>query len=255
MKKPELKAVSLLLGSLLFASCAHREAPPGQDSQSMLFQVQVKKGDTLQNMGQQFAVPNATIQRINGLDASSELKPGQVLYIPVSEKALMSPDLRGRSRLVTSVLPVTTGKSSDDDSTTQGERATLYADLRQLEWPVEGRLSSGFGRRNGRAHEGIDIMAPRGRKIKSAHAGTVEYAGWKHGYGWTVVVRQRSFKTLYAHCSKLYVRKNQLVKKGQDIAQVGATGNAEGSHLHFEYKTLADRSMDPMPHFSRQYAH
>jgi murein DD-endopeptidase MepM/ murein hydrolase activator NlpD len=254
MKKAELKAISLLIGSLLLASCAHQAAPPGQESSAMMFQVQVKKGDTLTNMGKEYDVPHATIQRLNRL-VSAELKPGQVLYIPVSEKALKSPDLRGRNRLVTSVLPVTTGKSSDDESPVNGERDALYTELRKLHWPVDGRLSSGFGPRSGRHHEGIDIMAPRGRKIQAAHGGTVEFAGWKKGYGWTVVLRQKNFKTLYAHCSKLYVKKNQVVKKGQQIAQVGASGNAEGTHLHFEYLSLANRSMDPMPHFVRQYAH
>lgn len=256
MNKPELKAC-LLLGSILLASCAHRAAPPGQETQvaQKLYEVKVKQGDTLKNMGEQYAVPHSMISRINGLDSSAELKPGQVIFIPVSEKALMSPDLRGRSRLVSSVLPVSTGKRSDDDSPVKGERDTLYTELRELQWPIDGRLSSTFGPRSGRSHDGIDIMAPRGRKIRAAHGGTVEYAGWKHGYGWTVVLKQKSFKTLYAHCSKLYVKKGQGVKKGQQIAQVGASGNAEGTHLHFEYKNLADKSMDPMPHFVRQYAH
>jgi murein DD-endopeptidase MepM/ murein hydrolase activator NlpD len=255
MKKPELKAC-LLLGTFLLGSCAHRAAPPGQVSQAQnYYEVKVKKGDTLVNMGAQYAVPQSMIQHINGLESSAELKPGQVIYIPVSEKALMSPDLRGRSRLVNSVLPVSKGKSSDDENLGNGERAALYTELRALQWPLEGRLSSGFGPRSGRSHDGIDIMAPRGRKIFAAHGGTVEYAGWKRGYGWTVILRQRTYKTLYAHCSKLFVKKNQIVKRGQEIAQVGASGNAEGTHLHFEYKTLANKPMDPMPHFVRQYAH
>jgi murein DD-endopeptidase MepM/ murein hydrolase activator NlpD len=255
MKKPELKAC-LLLGTFLFSSCAHRAAPPGQNSQAQnYYEVKVKKGDTLANMGAQYAVPHSMIQRINGLDSAADLKPGQVIYIPVSEKAQMSPDLRGRSRLVSSVLPVATGKESDDESLVQGERATLYSELRELQWPIKGRVTSGFGPRSGRSHTGIDIVAPRGRKIFAAHTGVVEYAGWKRGYGWTVVLRQKTFKTLYAHCSKLYVKKGQNVKRGQEIAQVGASGNAEGTHLHFEYKTLANKAMDPMPHFARQYAH
>ena len=257
MMNRELKVCSLLLGALVSASCVHQAAPPGQaqDEQSMLFQVAVKKGETLQNMGQQFAVPHSTIQRINGLSSAGELKPGQILYIPVSEKALKSPDLRGRSRLVTSSLPRPSANQADDIPKIAGERAALYAEYRELEWPIDGYVSSGFGPRHGRAHAGIDIMAKVGKKIHSAHSGQVEYAGWKHGYGWTVVVKQRTYKTLYAHCSKLYVSQNQWVKKGQQIAQVGASGNAEGVHLHFEYKTLANRSMDPMPHFVRQFAH
>jgi murein DD-endopeptidase MepM/ murein hydrolase activator NlpD len=255
MKKPELKAC-LLLGTFLFSSCAHRAAPPGPNSQAQnYYQVKIKKGDTLAKMGAQYAIPHSMIQRINGIESAADLIPGQVIYIPVSEKAQMSPDLRGRSKLVNTVLPVSSGKESDDGNLGEGERATLYTELRQLHWPMKGRLTSGFGPRSGRTHAGIDIMAPRGRKIAAAHSGVVEYAGWKRGYGWTVILRQKSFKTLYAHCSKLYVKAGQQVKRGQEIAQVGASGNAEGTHLHFEYKTLANKAMDPMPHFAREYAH
>jgi LysM repeat protein len=246
----------LLLATMLTsASCAHRKAaPPGNESPGMLLEVQVKKGETLKRMGETFAVPESTIQRINKLGAQDEIKPGQIIYIPVSEKALKSPDLRGRGRLMTSVVPLSSGVPVDMDgevSTQNGRRAALYQEYRQLEWPVDGRLGSGFGRRNGRPHQGIDILSDHGEPIRAAHHGVVEYSGWKRRYGWTVIVRHQTFRTLYAHCSKIYVKKGQKVKKGEEIALVGDSGNAEGVHLHFEYLTLNGRAQDPLPHFSR----
>ncbi len=249
----DVKLVGLLLTSSLWMSCAHQKsAPPGKAGKSMLFEVRVKDGETIKEMGKKFEVPEATIQRINRLQAQDEIKPGQILYIPVSEKALESSDLRGRSRLVSSNVPLSSSKISP--RTQKGRRAALYSQYEQLEWPVDGRLGSVFGLRHGRPHEGIDILSSRGNKIRSAHSGRVEFTGWKRGYGWTVLVNHDKFRTLYAHCSKIYVKKGQWVKKGENIAIVGESGNAEGVHLHFEYLTMNDKPLDPLPHFSR-FAH
>ena len=204
-----------------------------------MFEVRVKPGETLRKMGEQFEVPESTIKRINRLQ--DDLKPGQILYIPVSEKALESSDLRGRSRLVSSTLPLTGGNTrnaNEEVSTQVGRRAELYSQHQQLTWPVDGHVGSVFGRRNGRPHEGIDILSDSGKRIKAAHSGRVEFTGWKRGYGWTVLVNHNSFRTLYAHCSKIFVKKNQWVSKGEEMAVVGQSGNAEGIHLHFEYLTL-----------------
>lgn len=251
--KLDVKLLGIVLTGSLWMACAHQKAaPPGSPGQSKLFEVRVQAGETLTELGQRFEVPETTIQRINRLQAPDEVKPGQILYIPISEKALKSSDLRGRSRIVSSHLPLSATKLPP--SSPKQRRAALYSQYEQLEWPVDGRLGSAFGLRNGRPHEGIDIFAKRGTKIRSAHSGRVEFTGWKRGYGWTVLINHNSFRTLYAHCSKIYVKKNQWVKKGEDIALVGASGNAEGIHLHFEYLTMNDKPLDPMPHFSR-YAH
>lgn len=242
--------LGIVLTGALWMACAHQKAaPPGSPGRSMLFEVRVQPGETIKAVGERFEVPEATIQRINRLQAQEEIKPGQILYLPISEKALKSSDLRGRGRLVSSNLPLSVTKTAP--ATQKGRRAALYSQYEQLEWPVDGRLGSVFGPRNGRPHEGIDILAARGNKIRSAHSGRVEFTGWKRGYGWTVLINHNSFRTLYAHCSKIYVKKNQWVKKGEDIALVGASGNAEGVHLHFEYLTMNDKPLDPMPHFSR----
>jgi murein DD-endopeptidase MepM/ murein hydrolase activator NlpD len=220
----------------------------------MMFEVRVKPGETLSKVGEQFEVPELTIKRINRLE--DDIKPGQILYIPVSEKALESADLRGRSRLVSSPLPASDRRlpAVSDVSTQKGRRAEVYKQYQQLSWPIEGRLGSVFGRRNGRHHKGIDILSQSGNRIRAVREGRVEFTGWKKGYGWTVLVIHDNFRTLYAHCSKIFVNKNQWVRKGQDLAVVGSSGNAEGIHLHFEYLTLKNTPLDPMPHFSR-YAH
>lgn len=86
-------------------------------------------------------------------------------------------------------------------------------------------------------HTGVDYGAPTGTAVRSVGDGVVELAGWQGGYGNTVVVRHRNgHSTLYAHLSKVNVRKGQTLAQGQDIGAVGATGSATGPHLHFEFR-------------------
>ena len=103
------------------------------------------------------------------------------------------------------------------------------------------KLSSGFGMRihpiygNLRMHTGVDLNANTGTPIYATGAGVVESAGWESGYGYTVVIRHGfGYKSLYAHCSKIKVLPGQKVVRGQEIALVGSTGTATGSHVHYE---------------------
>lgn len=111
-------------------------------------------------------------------------------------------------------------------------------------WPTVGRISSPFGwRRNPfggrrrRFHAGLDIAAPKGRRIIAPADGRVVYSGWMRGYGKTVVLSHANgLSTLYGHCSELEVSKGMYIKKGQVIARVGSTGQSTGNHLHFEVR-------------------
>lgn len=105
-------------------------------------------------------------------------------------------------------------------------------------WPVKrverSYVSSYVG--DGRGHKGMDIVAPAGTPIYAASGGTVTYSGWdSSGYGYKIVVKHSNgYETLYAHCSALYVKKGDVVAKGENIAAVGTTGRSTGNHLHFE---------------------
>lgn len=105
------------------------------------------------------------------------------------------------------------------------------------------RVSSGFGwrmhpiYRRRRHHNGIDLAASHGEPILASGAGKVIFAGWKTGYGNTVMIDHgRDFATLYAHMSSILVDTNQDVMKGQPIGKVGSTGVSTGDHLHFEIR-------------------
>lgn len=95
-------------------------------------------------------------------------------------------------------------------------------------------------------HDGLDIAAPAGTKIASILAGTVVFAGEQKGYGNTVIVEHgNGRRSLYAHCQSIDVHKGQIVQAGQQIATVGSTGTATGSHLHLELQ-LHGEKLDPM---------
>jgi murein DD-endopeptidase MepM/ murein hydrolase activator NlpD len=103
-----------------------------------------------------------------------------------------------------------------------------------LIWPVRGPVTSGFGMRWGRMHEGIDISAATGTPIRAAKAGTVTFAGTMGGYGNAVIISHGGgLSTLYAHQSRLAVSGGS-VSQGEVIGYVGSTGHSTGPHLHFE---------------------
>jgi murein DD-endopeptidase MepM/ murein hydrolase activator NlpD len=114
-------------------------------------------------------------------------------------------------------------------------------------WPAKGPITSPFGRRWGRAHTGVDIDAATGSPIVAAQAGTVTLAGWKNGYGNTVIIDHgHGISTLYAHQSRLGVHTGQHVDQGQYLGNVGATGNVTAAHLHYEV-LLGGVPRNPMP--------
>lgn len=101
--------------------------------------------------------------------------------------------------------------------------------------PTRGTLTSRFGMRWGRMHNGIDLASRTGTPIKAADGGVVTFAGWNGTYGLMVEIDHGAgFKTRYGHCSKLYVKVGEKVYKDKTIAAVGNTGRSTGPHVHFE---------------------
>jgi len=115
-----------------------------------------------------------------------------------------------------------------------------------LIWPVQGPITSPFGMRWGRMHEGIDIGVPYGTPIHAAAAGTVIYAGWMSGYGnLTVIDHGHGLATAYGHQSALAAGNGATVSQGQVIGYVGCTGHCFGPHLHFEVR-VNGTPVDPL---------
>ena len=116
--------------------------------------------------------------------------------------------------------------------------------------PVEGVISSKFGQRDTatgsvpKNHTGTDIAANLGTKIKSATNGEVVLASEEGDYGKHLKIQIGEVSIIYAHCNNLYVKRGDMVVQGQEIAEVGSTGNSTGPHLHFEIR-YQERKVDP----------
>jgi len=110
---------------------------------------------------------------------------------------------------------------------------------------ARGTVTSGYGLRIAPVrgglefHDGVDLAAPQGAAIAAVADGTVLEVGCGSGYGNYIVIRhQCNVKSLYAHCSVIFAKEGDSVRRGENIAAVGSTGNSTGSHLHLhvEYR-------------------
>ena len=115
-------------------------------------------------------------------------------------------------------------------------------------WPANGVVSSPYGPRWGRMHEGLDIAAPAGRPVRAAKAGIVITAAAAGAYGNLVIVDHGNGETTrYGHLSAFDVAKGRAVTIGQVIGRVGSTGRSTGNHLHFEIR-FSGVAVDPLAH-------
>jgi murein DD-endopeptidase MepM/ murein hydrolase activator NlpD len=128
----------------------------------------------------------------------------------------------------------------------QSHSTVTRVDSGALIWPVNAPITSPFGWRWGRMHEGIDLGAAYGSPIAAAAAGTVIYAGWLGGYGnLTVIDHGGGLSTAYGHQSQIGVSVGQHVEQGEIIGNVGSTGHSTGPHLHFEVR-VNGQAVDPL---------
>lgn len=166
--------------------------------------------------------------------------PGRGGALPAEVRPLSMEELRGE------VDRVARGVESRADYMDVVESELLSAQVRSALLPqntpvTQGFIGSGFGNRadpfTGQLamHAGLDFAAPAGTAIRAAAGGVVASAEYNSAFGNLVTIDHgNGLQTLYAHASKLGVKAGQIVRKGQQIAQVGSTGRSTGAHLHFE---------------------
>ncbi len=190
------------------------EAITSGDDEIKIVLYTVKDGDNLAKIARDYKTSISQIVSYNSL-SNGNLKVGQQVKVPVTKRFYR-------------VMQVTSRKTP--------------AKLR-FHMPVAGNVTDGYGWRNHPVwrkrlfHAGVDLAAPAGTPITAALPGQVVYAGWRSGYGKLVIIRHANgLSTRYGHCSSFTVRRGQMVKAGQMIARVGATGVATGPHLHFEIR-------------------
>jgi murein DD-endopeptidase MepM/ murein hydrolase activator NlpD len=185
----------------------------------------VQKGENLYRISKTYGIALSTLIVINDIQDPDKIHVGQPIFIPGA----------------TEQLPVHI-PSPDEASKSAGG---------SFIWPVSGEISSHFGdKRSNHYHSGIDIRCPYGTPIHASRSGTVIFSGHQRGYGRTVIIDHRDgFSTLYAHNCKNLVNIGEHVSKGDTIASTGTSGNASGSHVHFEIR-VRDMAVDPLPYLN-----
>lgn len=243
----------------------------GDDAGPSLVTYVVKEGDTLSSIALAHNTTVASIATINGIDSPDRIMPGQHLMIVKNASALVRRVAKGdtlwdiaRAYGVT-VDSIRRANSLAGDVIIPGQLLIIpVAQIPRetwavasalkgspLEWPVLGRITSGFGWRihpiSGvrHFHEGLDIAAPIGTPVRAVARGKVVFVGYVSGYGRMVTIDHgNGFVTRYAHLSSASVSLGQTVVTGQVIGYVGDSGYATGPHVHFEVR-LDGEAKDP----------
>jgi len=203
---------------------------------------QVRPGDTLYSIARRHGLDYRDLARRNRIRPPYVIYTGQRLYIRGKAPRpgyLPLPRHRAkRARHSARAHAHRRHRRADARHARSSSRASARRGAVRLVWPARGPVTSGFGRRHGRPHDGIDIGAPEGSPVRAAAAGEVVYSSHRlTGYGNLIIIRHtRDMFTAYAHNRVNLVRRGQHVKQGQIIARVGRTGRASGPHLHFEVR-------------------
>lgn len=206
----------------------------------------VLPGQTAWRIARAYGIPMTVLVDANGLDDPTRIAAGDLLRIPGADRSIHVPPHPEPPTPVPLPSPPTGDVTPPPGFGPDG-----------LLPPVDRAfVVSRYGSpRGGRRHAGIDFDGERGDPIVAAADGVVTYAGsGMAGYGRTVVLDHGDgWTTLYAHASELVVRVGDRVRRGDTIARVGRSGNATGSHCHFELRRDG-RPVDPSGHFGRGIA-
>ncbi|HPM78063.1 MAG TPA: M23 family metallopeptidase [bacterium] len=231
----------------------------------------IETGDTMYDLSKEYGVSVQEIQEANpGVDPYN-LQIGEKLKIPRFPEDRVS-DITGRHRtpeptktpkpVERTPKPTPTPKpyekpeptpemNSRPEPTPQPTPATAPEENsgeNKFVWPVQGKIANKFGdRQAGVILHGLEIAAPVGTPVYAAEAGTVIMASNRFkGYGNMVIIKHSNgFVSIYAYNQRLWVKKDQRVKRGQKIAEVGQSGRAEKPMLLFELR-IGSQAVDPL---------
>jgi lipoprotein NlpD len=245
-----------LIGIFTLTACYKTELPtysyskPGYSKQkksSSYSTYRVKKGDTLYSIGKRFGVDHKLLARRNHIGWPYTIYVGQRLSLTrTAAKPKYMPIPKSRK-------PTKSVKKAASKKSSPSHRQPAIKGSVKLRWPLNAKVTSRFGRRGSRMHDGIDIGAKEGTPIRAAAAGEVVYSDQRlSGYGKLIIIRHsRDMFTAYAHNQRNLVRKGSRVKSGAVIARVGRTGRTSGSHLHFEVRR-GSTPVDPLAYLPRR---
>jgi len=212
---------------------------------------EVKPGDTLTSIARENGVSLDALALENGLADRDSIFAGQLLRLPVDcavhqvRPGETLSEIAGTYRVDMSAIAFRNGLSDVNNIMAgrqllipRGDEPALPVGglpARPLAWPLVGAITSPFGLRDGKPHEGIDIAAEENTPIRAAAPGRVVFAGPRGTYGLAVIIDHGGgMRTLYAHCAKVLVSEGNIVDTATVIALAGNTGRSTGPHLHLE---------------------
>lgn len=247
----------------------------------------VQRGETLYSIADAEGVELYSLARMNELTPPFAVTPGRVLKLPPAVARPLAPETPlpapppGKPEIAaTSLAPVMTQPEGAPPSpppqkpevaslpsptqtpattTPQQPQAELPVPpsrAGQFLWPVQGKVIGHFGTTAAGTHnDGINIAAPKGTPVRAADSGVVAYAGNElRGYGNLILVKHAGgWMTAYAHNGTLLVKRGDVVKRGQEIATVGATGIVSEPQLHFEIRR-GTQVLDPTQYLAASQA-
>ena len=210
----------------------------------------VRPGETLSEIGYVYRIPYQDLAALNGIRNPDRIAAGQRLRMPPGARYNRSRAAKARSS-----RSETRSARSRWRAKTPPAHQPIPKDTEKLfSWPLNGRLTSRFGPRNGSFHDGIDIAAPAGTPVRAAAAGRVIFSDALRGYGNVVIIKHANgFTTVYAHHRRNLVKDGQAVQRGEIVGEVGETGRVTGPSLHFEVRS-GKNARNPL-HYLRPVRH
>jgi len=201
--------------------------------------------------GQDNSAPTASLPDVLPSGVASSPWPAAAAPLPTLQEQAAQLAARQLAAAAAAKAAVKAAKEAAAAKTEAARLANIHRWIR----PNYGSLSSPFGRRWGRVHEGIDLAGGYGSAILAATSGTVLYAGPESGYGEVLKIQDwDGTQTWYGHMSKFLVKPGDHVTPGEEIALVGARGDATGPHLHFEVR-VNGTPIDPIPFLAARGIH
>jgi murein DD-endopeptidase MepM/ murein hydrolase activator NlpD len=198
----------------------------------------VESGETLADIARRAGVPEEDLLEVNGFHSAADAYPGKMIFV------LFGPGSHPDAGPPPEAMPV----AAEPQSISPSAEPQRKGPKTRFRWPVDSpKVTSLFGSRWGRPHEGIDLQAAIGTPVYAADEGEIVYAGnTVRGYGNMVVIKHPDqLLTVYAHNSVLQVKVGDHVAAGQRIALSGQSGHATGPHVHFEVRR-AQVPRDPL---------
>ena len=237
----------------------------------------LRSGESIYAIARQYKVPASELQRVNGITDPARVRMGTVLKVPSAKPGSIPAQEADPVPTRTAQQPAPLAEPATPAGITPGVRVLNQPERRaalpdrandadpapaaepassaavHFPWPAKGKILSGFGKRSdGSPSEGIKIQLPMGTDVRAVEGGRVLYASSEiQAYGNLVLIQHdNGWVSAYGHADRLFVKRDDVVRKGQVIAKSGRTGLADQPQLHFELRQ-GNKPVDPVAYLDK----